>query len=251
MSVLIMLQLVGNSCTCGCNALTSTTDSNHLECDPHSAQGCSCCHIMQPTVCCDIHDPSVFSLFEADVPRMSQTTQWSYGTKYTQTEQDHMLGDAIHDWREEKTSAIFGWATLNDFGPCLVMPNSTLDCIVDCAHRNKIKTLQDLKKETGWTEADRLGNELIALIQRHIPPYSSPLASTLLSRQVLQGSVLSSLNLDSLLPLPWPTPITSAPVMGPCQLPTTSSGGGHVRCRNKCSACRQEGHNGTFYSTPH
>ena len=162
-----------------------------------------------------------------------------------------MLGDTIHDWREEKTSTIFGWAALNDFGPCLVMPNSTLDHIVDCAHRNKIETLQDLKKEMGWTEADRLGNELIALIQRHIPPRSSPLVSTPLSRQVSQGSVLSSLNLDSPSPLPRPTPIASAPVVGPCQLPTTSSGGGHVRRRNKCSACGQEGHNGMFYSTPH
>jgi len=131
------------------------------------------------------------------------------------------------------------------------MPNSILDCVVDCAHHNKIEMLQDLKKEMGWTDADCLGSRLIALIQRHTPPRSSPLVSTPLSRQVSQASVLSSLNLDSPSPLPRPTPIAFAPIMGPCQPPTASSGGEYVRCCNKCSACGQEGHNGTLYSTLH
>ena len=110
------------------------------------------------------------------------------------------------------------------------MPNSILDQIINCAHYNKIETLQDLKKETGWTEADKLGGEVIALIQRHAPPCLSPLVSTPLSRQV---SVLSSLNLDS-----------------PSPLPQLTSDGGHVRQHNKCSTCGQEGHNGAFYCTP-
>ena len=204
---------------------------------------------MQPTVCCNIHDPTVFSLFEADVPGTSRTTQRTrHVSKYTQ---DRALGDTIHDWREEKTSALYGWAALNDFGPCLVMPNPILECVVNCVHHNKIETLQDLKKETGWTEADQLGVEVIALIQRHILPCSSPLVSTPLSRQVSQVSVLSSLNLDSPLPLPRPTPVTSTPIVGLGQFSTTSSDSGHVRRHNKCSACGQEGHNSAFHSTPH
>ena len=205
-----------------------TADSDHLECDPQSAEGCSHCHIMQPTVCCDIHDPSAFSSFEADAPCTSRATQRSRLPKYMQTVQDRALGDALHGWREDKTSALFGWAALNDFGPCLVMPNSILECIVDCAHHNKIETLQDLKKETGWTEADRLGSEVIALVQHHVPPRSSPLVSTPLSRQVSQASVLSSLNLGSPSPLPRSIPIASTPAVGLCQLSTTSSNVGHV-----------------------
>ena len=204
---------------------------------------------MQPTVCCDIHDSTTFSLFKANVPHTSHTTQWTQRvSKYMQ---DCVLGDVIHDWQEEKTSALYGWAALNDFGPCLVMPNSILKHVVDCAHHNKIKTLQDLKKETGWTEADRLGSKVIALIQRHILPCSSPLVSTPLSRQVSQVSVLSSLNLDSPSPLLRPTPVASTPIVGLGQFFTTSSDSGHVRCHNKCSVCGQEGHNGAFHSTPH
>ena len=131
------------------------------------------------------------------------------------------------------------------------MPNSILERVVDCAHHNKIKMLQDLKKETGWTEANRLGGKVIALIQRHILPRSSPMVSTPLSRQVSQVSVLSSLNLDSPSPLLQPTPIASTPIVGLGQFSTTSSDSGHVRHCNKCSACGQEGHNGVFHSTPH
>ena len=45
------------------------------------------------------------------------------------------------------------------------MSNSILEHDINCAHHNKIETLQDLKKETGWTEADWLGSEVIALMQ--------------------------------------------------------------------------------------
>ncbi|KIM70516.1 hypothetical protein SCLCIDRAFT_12461 [Scleroderma citrinum Foug A] len=210
----------------GCRHRVFDVYSDHLECDPHSAEGCTCCHIMQPTVCCDIHDPSVFSSFEADIPHTSRAAQQFHPPKYTQMEQDRALGDALHNWREDKTSALFGWAALNNFGPCLVMPNSILDQIINCAHYNKIETLQDLKKETGWTEADKLGGEVIALIQRHAPPRLSPLVSTPLSRQ--------------------PTPIASTPIVGLGQFSTTSSDSGHVRHCNKCSACGQEGHNDTI-----
>ncbi|KIM51721.1 hypothetical protein SCLCIDRAFT_12054 [Scleroderma citrinum Foug A] len=120
--------------------------SDHLECDPHT-----------------------------DVPHTSRAAQRFHPPKYMQMEQDRALGDALHDWQEDKTSALFGWAALNDFGPCLVMPNSILNCIINCAHYNKIKTLQDLKKETGWTKANKLGSEVITLIQCHALPRSSPL----------------------------------------------------------------------------
>ncbi|KIK72533.1 hypothetical protein PAXRUDRAFT_21879 [Paxillus rubicundulus Ve08.2h10] len=51
--------------------------------------------------------------------------------KYTKTKPDYELEEALHDWQEAKTTALFGWACLNDYGPSVVMPNSILKRIVD------------------------------------------------------------------------------------------------------------------------
>ncbi|KIJ14139.1 hypothetical protein PAXINDRAFT_79821 [Paxillus involutus ATCC 200175] len=120
---------------------------------------------------------------------------------------------ALQDWRESKTTLVYGWASLNDHGPSLIMPNSTLDRIIDCAHHRKIQTHQDLKRETGWTDSDQFGNEVIALIQRHATPRPSLFAST-----PLRPSTMTTLSATNLPPSP-------------------------TKRRNRCGACGQEGHN--------
>ena len=85
------------------------------------------------------------------------------------TSADFVLRDALEDWREEATIAHYGHAQLRDMGPTLVMPNDVLAQIVDCAHHFKIKTLDDLSRETRWDEAERYGQEVISLITEHRP----------------------------------------------------------------------------------
>ncbi|KAG2365347.1 hypothetical protein BDR07DRAFT_1277187 [Suillus spraguei] len=102
-------------------------------------------------------------------------------------------------------------AHLNDFGATIIMPNAILDCIIDSAHHCKIQTIQDLKRETGWTDAEKFGDEVVVIVRAHAP---MPFATNPLR------------------------PLTAVPH------PTVGSS---MR-KNKCSACRQEGHNGNVIS---
>ncbi|KAI6114445.1 hypothetical protein F5141DRAFT_1001899 [Pisolithus sp. B1] len=118
---------------------------------------------------------------------------------------DYALENSLLDWWEEKTSTVYGWVCLNNNGP-VIMSNSTLDCIIDCAHHHKIETCQDLKREM---DSDVYGDEVLTLIQRHVPPLPSVFISTPLS-----CSTTSSITTPTVIPLP-----------------------------QMCSACSQEGHN--------
>jgi len=61
---------------------------------------------------------------------------------------DFKLHTALQDWCDEKTEKEFGRAHLLDLGGMLVMSNTILDRIVDCAHHFKIDTKEDLARET-------------------------------------------------------------------------------------------------------
>ncbi|KAG1803246.1 uncharacterized protein BJ212DRAFT_1285275 [Suillus subaureus] len=195
-------------------------DFDHLDCNPECILGCSCCLILQPMVCCDIHHPDHFSIY-ADEP--SVMSHHSCLSKYTKKVPDLVLQDALDDWHEQKTISTYSWSHLNDLGPSLVLPNCMLDRIVNCAHHHKINSIFDLKKETGWMDSDRFGNEIITLIQRHAPPIASPFVTT---------------------PLSYPS-TGNVPVLAtPC--PTARTNTPNLKHRNKCGACNNEGHNGKF-----
>ncbi|KIJ15265.1 hypothetical protein PAXINDRAFT_77373 [Paxillus involutus ATCC 200175] len=77
---------------------------------------------------------------------------------------------ALQDWWENKTAAVFGWAALSDLGPSLLMTNALLDRIIDGAHHHKIHTIQDLWKETSWTDSEKYGEEVLTIIRQHAAP---------------------------------------------------------------------------------
>jgi hypothetical protein len=68
--------------------------------------------------------------------------------------QEHKLCEALEDWRDHKTVEIYGCSHLIDLGPTVVMGDTVLDRIIDCAHHEKIKVIQDLHKETHWSIND-------------------------------------------------------------------------------------------------
>ena len=124
------------------NVLTSVSDR---DCNADSEQGCVQCHVMEPAIssCCDIHDPTAFLPYDSHVQRPPCIPKPSRLPKYTKDEHDYELALALDDWRVEKTKEVYGWACLNNYGASLIMPNNTLDRIVDCAHHRKIQTPQD------------------------------------------------------------------------------------------------------------
>ncbi|KAG2064808.1 hypothetical protein BDR04DRAFT_1034370 [Suillus decipiens] len=202
-------------------------DFDHLDCNPECILGCSCCLILQPMVCCNIHHPNHFSIYSSQADEPSVMSRRSHHPKYTKQVPDLVLQDAFDDWCEQKTISTYGWSHLNDLGPSPVLPNCTLDCIVDCAHHCKINSILDLKKETGWTDSNRFGNEIITLIQRHAPPITSPFVTT---------------------PLSYPSTGNVPVLTTPC--PTARTNTPNLKFKNKCSACNNEGHNACNHVCP-
>ncbi|KAI6111626.1 hypothetical protein EDD16DRAFT_1444880, partial [Pisolithus croceorrhizus] len=145
--------------------------SDHHECNTDNMQGCPCCHIMEPIVCCNIHNPSDFASYDPPNSKVPRVTQCSHLPKYTKDDNDYDLENALLTWHEEKTVAIYGWAfsfsvssaCLYNNGP-VVMMNSTLDCIINCTHHQKIQMPQDLKRETMWTDSDLYASEVLSLV---------------------------------------------------------------------------------------
>ncbi|KIJ04907.1 hypothetical protein PAXINDRAFT_103972 [Paxillus involutus ATCC 200175] len=202
-------------------------DTDYLECDTTNSQGCARCRVTQPLICCDIHHPSEFSAYDSNIQK-PLTLSRSRTQKYTKGKHDFMLQDALDDWRDAKTITVYGWARLNDLGPALIMPNSILDRIIDCAHHHKINTIQDLRKETGWTDAELFGEEVIGIIQRCTAPLPLPLISTPLrpsTSSAINTSALSVSNTSSLDSISSPSSVAPK------------------RRTIKCGACGKEGHN--------
>ncbi|KAI5995606.1 hypothetical protein EDD15DRAFT_2164647 [Pisolithus albus] len=200
--------------TCFDNA---AAELDHRECNNGDMSGCPRCNIVAPAICCDIHHPSAFSSFEPHLPKPPRASPRSRLPKFTKDKYDYKLEEALLDWREDKTVAVYGWACLSDHG-AVVMTSTTLNRIVDCAHHRKIQTLEDLKRETGWMNSDRYGDEVISLIQQHAAPTTSLLISTPLR---LRGTAL-----------------VGEETATPSNVP--------MKRRSRCSACGQEGHNGKF-----
>ncbi|KAI6117852.1 hypothetical protein EDD16DRAFT_1480984 [Pisolithus croceorrhizus] len=190
--------------------------SDHHECNSDNAQGCPRCHVMEPVVCCNIHNPPEFASYDAPNPKAPRAAQRSCLPKYTKDKSNLDLENALLDWREEKTATVYGWACLFDNGP-VVMTDSTLDRIVDCAHHRKIQTPQDLKRETTWADSDLYAGEVLSLIERHAALRKSLYISTPLRQS--SASASASVSASTLPTLPAKHRAT------------------------KCSACGQEGHN--------
>ncbi|KAG0694255.1 P-loop containing nucleoside triphosphate hydrolase protein [Suillus ampliporus] len=203
-----------------------SADSSHLISNASDAEGCSRCAPIIPKVCCDIHHPLAFSLFNPIiVPQLPRLPIRSRLAKYTMGPQEFKLCEALEDWRDQKTVEIYGRSHLIDLGPTVVMGDSVLDQIVDCAHFQKIKIADDLRKETHWSVNDNLAREVIAIIHRIIP--------------------ISLYTTAPLKQRPLPTTV-NAPNSGLGQHPAHVASNGPpagVKKVQKCSACGQAGHN--------
>ncbi|KIK76826.1 hypothetical protein PAXRUDRAFT_17914 [Paxillus rubicundulus Ve08.2h10] len=210
-----------------------TADTDHLECNKQLPMGCDCCCISSPPICCDIHNPAEFTEFTSDFSKPPAPPACSRLPKYDRMQHDYALLDAIDQWQEQTIASVYGWHHLNDMGPSILMCNAIIEHIVDCAHHCKIASVQELKRETGWSDADQFGGEVITLVQRHTAPLATPFVST-----PLRPITSSTINATQALQVPSLLHTTQA---GP------SNVGAPVPKRKiKCGACGEEGHNGMF-----
>ncbi len=92
---------------------------------------------------------------------------------------EDLLWKLLDDWRQTKAVEDYGILVAKRNGPALIMPKGIIDRVVDCAHYEKIKNLQDLRRETGWNCPDEIGLTVVALVAAHgSPPAPIPKATT-------------------------------------------------------------------------
>jgi hypothetical protein len=82
---------------------------------------------------------------------------------------EYKLCEALEDWREEKMAEKYGCSHLIDISPATIMEDLVLDCLVNCVHHEKIRTIEDLCKETHWLATDKFGSEVLAITHHIIP----------------------------------------------------------------------------------
>ncbi|KAF8135271.1 hypothetical protein K438DRAFT_1493035, partial [Mycena galopus ATCC 62051] len=144
---------------------------DHLQCRDDLADGCPRCVAKSPKVCCELCNPEYFASFgHVDLPKAPPVPHRSRITAYKAERQDMDLRDALHQFRRGATIRKFSLAVPKNSGPGVVMSNEVLQRIVDCAHRHKIESTEQLEKETHWAGAAEFGEEVIALINEHCPP---------------------------------------------------------------------------------
>ncbi|KIK92367.1 hypothetical protein PAXRUDRAFT_147509, partial [Paxillus rubicundulus Ve08.2h10] len=141
----------------------------------------------------------------------------------------HFDNAAAKDWWEEKTKQMHRELHLTDLGPGLVMPDTVLDRIMACVHHCKIKTTDDLCKETHWSSIDHFGTEVVALVHRGI---LVPMPQAVLTTVLLQSHPVPSSN----------SAITGSTHAHQLQVDEVVSELNAGK-KNKCGACRLEGHN--------
>lgn len=146
------------------------------------------------------------------------------------------LCDALEEWRIAKTVEEYGKACMMDYGPSVVLPTAVLDRIVDAAHHLKLRTIDDLRKETRWSSTALYGTEVLAVVNKSIP---QPQNVTALARVTV--------TVPSSCPVSQPQPPHSGgqchdAVLPQAQASTSSSGVIKTR-KSRCSACGLPGHN--------
>jgi len=181
--------------------------SLHLECDPSQPDGCSRCRPVPITICCDLHNPELLSLYKSPlikIPRQPGQSrlverETTAEDKENQRKNDTDLRNALETWRRDQVEKRYGRATLRNLGPSLVMGEKVRDRIVDCARHGKIKTTANLERETKWTHAVEYGSEIIKIIEIYYhsavidltaSQSTQPLLHVMFSENVEQGKLV-------------------------------------------------------------
>lgn len=80
----------------------------------------------------------------------------------------HALHVALHAFRREKMQQTYGRHRLNNLGPAIIMGDSQLKQILECARLHKLNTVEDVVREIQWWRAEDLGADVLRLIQQYV-----------------------------------------------------------------------------------
>ena len=124
----------------------------------------------RPRVCCGTCSRSAFPTYTLEQPLTKIKTKRQIKIKeYTMGSRDTDLRQALHKWRLDELKKN-GWGGDHFFGPNRILPMSILNRVVDLAHECKLTSVQSLVDHTSWREANKYGEEILALVRTHAPP---------------------------------------------------------------------------------
>ena len=154
-----------------CHLPLFVPDSCHALCNPNLPGSCTRCMLQQPDLCCELCSPSFFSDFaRTSISKLPAAPSRSKLRDHISDNCDMALKKALHRFRTETAVQKYGQAYFTDYGAGIVMSQRILQCVVDCAHANKINSKDDLLKETCWVGAEQHGDAVLQLIATHRPP---------------------------------------------------------------------------------
>ena len=84
------------------------------------------------------------------------------------TDKDNEFCLALHKLRRDKMQARYGTAVLHNLGPGLIMGDTMLEQIAECARTHKLGSLDDLYEETKWHETWELGDQVLELVSKYV-----------------------------------------------------------------------------------
>lgn len=181
-------------------------------------------------VCCDIHNPELASLYTSAVvkiprqpccSRLQTVKDMSNEDKEQQEKKDGALRLDLEVWRRDQAKKEYGQGHLHNLGPSLVMGMAVRERIIDCACHAKIKTADQLERETKWARAIEFSLEIIQIIEKHYPIH--PLPTIMILEDI---TALTYQNTQ---------PASQRAVFGSSALYPTKR-------QVTCSACRKPGH---------
>ncbi|KAI0310543.1 hypothetical protein OF83DRAFT_1028360, partial [Amylostereum chailletii] len=136
---------------------------------PDDPLGCSRCRPFPSRLCCDLCTPSL--LADMGILLTSPSSELRPGSKgrsairkKPETDLEESLRIQLREWRQTTAMDVYSRATYKKHGPPLLLSNHNLARIIVCAQANKIKTLEDIKRETLWDKVDAHGAAVLAII---------------------------------------------------------------------------------------
>lgn len=155
---------------------TTLATNSHNLCNPDIPTGCERCGPREQHICCDICHPEEFSQYRVAAEKAQKSASKSHIKPFTMSGADYTFKKDLQDWRRRAAVTKFGTPRVRTLGVRILMPEPTLNRIVDCAHAGKILNKEQLLKESGWGKerVEEFAEDVIAMIHRHYPPAPVP-----------------------------------------------------------------------------
>ncbi|TBU21121.1 hypothetical protein BD311DRAFT_633283, partial [Dichomitus squalens] len=138
---------------------------------PCHPQGCARCVLRPSPICCSLCSPThpLFAILpnpshQSSSAQAASSARASKVSSAPMDPQDCQLQAALHTFRREQTIKVYGRRRLNSNGPGAIMGDEVLKRIVDCARSHKLGTVEALARETKWSRAHELGEEVLKIV---------------------------------------------------------------------------------------